>query len=96
MQANLWTESLSSWQQLDYMLFPRIAALSESAWTNPAQKNINSFYERLGNQLPLFAKDGLYYFNPFHPSKFPEYNNPYLRRVEKTDIDKRTKQEQLK
>jgi hexosaminidase len=76
LQANLWTESFSTWQQLDYMLFPRITALAESAWTNPQQKNIQNFYNRLRKQLPLFAQAGLYYFDPFMPLRYPEYTIP--------------------
>jgi hexosaminidase len=76
LQANLWTESFSTWQQLDYMLFPRITALAESAWTNPQRKNIQNFYNRLRKQLPLFTEAGLYYFDPFMPLRYPEYTIP--------------------
>lgn len=31
-QANLWTEYMPTWQQVEYMLFPRFFALSERAW----------------------------------------------------------------
>ncbi|WP_017257314.1 beta-N-acetylhexosaminidase [Pedobacter arcticus] len=96
LQANLWTEHVSTWQQLDYMLFPRIAALAESAWTYPKNKNIESFYQRLAKQIPLFAKAGLYYFDPFQPSKFPEYFDSVQRNKQAVDTEKLTKQEQIK
>src|SRR3546814_53798 len=61
-QANLWTEVLSTDEQVDYMLFPRITALAESAWSDPKQKNYPEFTKSLTNHLSLFAKAGLYYF----------------------------------
>lgn len=37
-QANLWTEWVPSVKRLEYMLFPRLIALSEVAWAEPANK----------------------------------------------------------
>jgi hexosaminidase len=71
-QANIWTERIVSPQRLDYMLFPRIAALSEAAWTAPAQRNYDQFLTRLAPHLPLYAKDGLYYFNLPAPAQTGE------------------------
>jgi len=71
-QANLWTETVGSEKRLDYMIFPRLAALAESAWTDAALKNENSFDERLRSDLTLYDKDGIYYYNPFEPSLHPE------------------------
>jgi hexosaminidase len=71
-QANLWTETVESNKRLDFMIFPRIAALAESAWTNAALKNDNSFDQRLKTDFAWYDKDGIYYFNPFDPSARPE------------------------
>jgi hexosaminidase len=71
-QANLWTETIGSEKRLDFMIFPRIAALAEAAWTDPAVKDENSFNERLKSNFPLYDKDGIYYFNPFDHSIHPE------------------------
>lgn len=71
-QANLWTETLESNKRLDFMLFPRIAALAESAWTNASVKNEASFGERLKSDFKLYDKAGIYYFDPFDPSAHPE------------------------
>ena len=54
------------------MIFPRIAALAESAWTSAALKNDNSFDQRLKTNFAWYDKDGIYYFNPFDPSAHPE------------------------
>jgi hexosaminidase len=48
-QANLWSEYLTSPAKLNYMLYPRIFALAEIAWTEPQHKNYEHFIE---NQLP--------------------------------------------
>jgi len=71
-QANLWTETVGSAKRLDFMIFPRMAALAESAWTNQASKNEDSFNERLKANFALYDKDGIYYYNPFNPSAHPE------------------------
>ncbi|MDP4185223.1 MAG: beta-N-acetylhexosaminidase [Bacteroidota bacterium] len=71
-QANLWTESMQSKSKLEYMLFPRITALAEDAWTNEDQKDLTGFKERVKGQLKLYKKDDVYYYNPFNPSQTPE------------------------
>jgi len=42
-QANLWTEYIGTAKKLEYMLFPRLLALSEIAWTAKAQQNFDDF-----------------------------------------------------
>jgi hexosaminidase len=42
-QANLWTEYITTNEQLEYMLLPRLAALSEVQWTQAGQKNWDRF-----------------------------------------------------
>ncbi|QNK61621.1 beta-N-acetylhexosaminidase [Pedobacter sp. PAMC26386] len=70
-QANLWTETVQNEQRLDYLLFPRITALAEAAWSSE-RKDFTKFKQRLKEHLLLFREAGLYYFDPFEPNKFPE------------------------
>ena len=42
-RKNLWTEYLPSPSKVEYMLFPRLAALSEVLWSAPQHKNWNDF-----------------------------------------------------
>lgn len=49
-QGQLWTEGIANPHQLEYMAFPRLAALAEVAWTPPAKKDYASFTERLKQQ----------------------------------------------
>lgn len=69
-QANVWTETVATEQRLDYLLFPRISALAEAAWTS--RKNFPDFMDRLKLQLPLYEKQKIYYYNPFSPAQHAE------------------------
>ena len=71
-QGNLWTERFSSSNSIDFMIFPRLAAISESGWTKPENKDQASFNKRLATILKLYDQDKLYYFNPFDISQHPE------------------------
>ncbi len=46
-QANVWTEYMGNEKKVDYMIFPRMTALSETLWTAPAQKSYANFLNRL-------------------------------------------------
>lgn len=71
-QANLWTETVGSEKRLDFMIFPRMAALAEAAWTEAASKDEAGFNERLKANFKLYDKAGIYYYNPFDPAMHPE------------------------
>lgn len=45
-QANMWTEYLTSPEKVNYMLFPRVFALSEIAWSDLANKDWTRFSEQ--------------------------------------------------
>lgn len=64
-QANVWTETMYNEQRLDYMLFPRIAALAETAWTSENNKNFREFEIRVRNHFLLYRQAGINYYNPF-------------------------------
>jgi len=46
-QGQLWTEYMPSPKQVEYMAFPRLAALAEVTWTSKEKKNYPEFLERL-------------------------------------------------
>lgn len=46
-QANLWAEHVGSTKHSEYMIFPRLFALSEIVWTADKQKNWDSFVRRV-------------------------------------------------
>jgi hexosaminidase len=55
-QANEWSEYLPSIQQAEYMMFPRVLALAEIAWSAKADRNYPDFLNRLHAQQPLLKK----------------------------------------
>ncbi|MDH7512184.1 MAG: family 20 glycosylhydrolase [Clostridiales bacterium] len=46
-QANVWTEYMPSFQQVEYMLLPRLLALSEVVWTKKETRNFQDFSQRI-------------------------------------------------
>jgi hexosaminidase len=46
-QANLWTEYILSPEHAEYMVLPRMSALSEVVWTEAEQKDFENFKSRL-------------------------------------------------
>ena len=45
-QANLWAEYIPTPEHLEYMIYPRILALAEVAWSAVANKNYDDFHGR--------------------------------------------------
>ena len=43
----MWTEYMPTSDQVEYMLFPRILAISEVGWTTKANKNYEAFVPRV-------------------------------------------------
>ena len=60
-QANLWTEYITSADQVEYMVLPRMAALAEVQWTQPEKKEYNGFLNRLTRLAEIYQRDGLNY-----------------------------------
>ncbi|WP_443943665.1 beta-N-acetylhexosaminidase [Pedobacter sp. AW1-32] len=71
-QANLWTETAQNSNRLDYLLFPRIAALAEASWLESANKNSQEFLKRLEPHIEWFKASGLNFYNPFNPNETTE------------------------
>ena len=60
-QANLWTEYIPTTQHVEYMVLPRMLALSEVVWSSKENKNWNSFNEKLQSHFLAFEKKGWNY-----------------------------------
>ncbi|MEI8271763.1 MAG: beta-N-acetylhexosaminidase [Paludibacter sp.] len=54
-QANVWTEYMPDEKQVEYMVFPRIAALAEVAWSSQDTKNLENFKIRLANLIEHYS-----------------------------------------
>ena len=50
-QGQLWSEYFPNTKQVEYMAFPRLAALAEAVWTAPAQKSYADFLGRMPAEL---------------------------------------------
>ncbi len=53
-QCNLWTEFMPDLNQVEYMLNPRLAALSESVWSSAKKKDYSNFSKKLKTLLKLY------------------------------------------
>ncbi|OMQ11636.1 family 20 glycosylhydrolase [[Flexibacter] sp. ATCC 35103] len=60
-QANLWAEHLAGPKDSEYMIFPRLAALSEVLWSNKESRNWNDFTTRLAPMLKRYDYLGINY-----------------------------------
>lgn len=60
-QANLWTEYVNSDEYLEYMLLPRLAALSEVQWCTPENRQYQRFVESMDYHRGIYEQKGLTY-----------------------------------
>ena len=60
-QANLWTEYIATPEHLEYMLLPRMSALSEVQWCSPEHKDYERFKSSLTHAFAIYDAMGLTY-----------------------------------
>ena len=60
-QANVWTEYMKTTEYVEYMVFPRLLALSEVVWSPKAKRDWDSFVTRLPSQFDLLDRYGVNY-----------------------------------
>ena len=60
-QANVWTEYMGSPEHLEYMIAPRICALSEVLWTGKSKPGFDDFKARLKQHFSLLDLMKVYY-----------------------------------
>ena len=60
-QANLWTEYIATPEHLEYMLMPRMCALSEVQWCEPENKDFNRFDKSLDHTFLILDQLGCNY-----------------------------------
>ncbi|NZA27300.1 family 20 glycosylhydrolase [Luteimonas sp. SJ-92] len=58
-QANLWTEHARTFDRVQHHVFPRLAALAETAWTPAARRDYADFLERLPAQMGRYRAMGI-------------------------------------
>ncbi len=77
-QANLWTEYMKNKRKVEYMLLPRLAALSEVLWGKKENSNWEDFEKRLQTQFKRYDLWGSNYSRAFFDLKatvVPTENN---------------------
>jgi len=60
-QGNIWSEFIHSPEKVEYMTFPRAAALAETAWTKPELKNWDNFKQRMEKQYQRYENAEINY-----------------------------------
>ena len=80
-QANIWTEYITSFHHVQYMAMPRMDALAEIQWNNPApeSRDFDAFVERCRRMAQLYD---LYHYNYakqiFNPQVYTDTVAPNL------------------
>ncbi len=60
-QANVWTEYITCEPQIQYQILPRMAALAEVQWMEPAAKDYQDFKARLPHLVDIYKHYGWTY-----------------------------------
>lgn len=60
-QANVWTQYMKTPEYVEYMVFPRAAALSEVLWSTKASRNYPWFKKRMLEQIKRYDAEGIRY-----------------------------------
>ena len=60
-QANLWTEYIPNFNHVEYMAFPRIAALAEVLWSPKEVRNWEDFSRRIQLLMNRYDRKGINY-----------------------------------
>ena len=61
-EAPLWTETISTQDQMDYMIYPRLPGYAEIGWTAKANRNWDEYKVRLAAQEKRLTNEGVNYY----------------------------------
>lgn len=61
-EAPLWSETITNREEIEFMMFPRLAAIAEVAWTKKDLRNWDSFSQRLKKHTARWDAMGLNYY----------------------------------
>jgi hexosaminidase len=64
-QANVWTEYISTFSHIEYMTYPRALALAEVGWSTKGNKDFPAFLERVKQHLPVMDTRKINYSKTF-------------------------------
>ncbi len=69
-QANLWSEYILSDEHMDYMVYPRAAAMAEALWLPAEKKNAPEFLKRLDTHMGVLRALGVNVSNSHYQPEF--------------------------
>ncbi len=79
-QANLWTETFCDMNMVAYMIYPRLFALAENAWSPADMKNWDDFIRRLKPQMDRMRFERIpVAYSVFNPWVYEEGNGTELK-----------------
>jgi hexosaminidase len=67
-EAPLWSETIANIRDIEYLAFPRLAAVAEVGWSARDRRGWDNFKERLGAQAPRWSALGV---NFHHSPQIP-------------------------
>lgn len=90
LQANLWTEHVRTLERVQHMVFPRLAAVAEVAWSPVAKRDWKDFEARMHIQAARYRALGIKYAQ----SAF-EVRQPPADPLQRTDDDLKLCQQKI-
>ncbi|MBS1631940.1 MAG: family 20 glycosylhydrolase, partial [Bacteroidetes bacterium] len=91
-QGNLWTELVYNMRHMQYMIWPRAFAISESLWSPKEQKDWKSFQQRIEQHFIRYDIAGIKYA----PSLYDPVFKPSLDAKGKLQVEMTTDADNLK
>ena len=61
-EAPLWTENISTQDQMDYMIYPRLLGYAEIGWTPKGERNWSEYKVRLQKQGERMMNEEINYY----------------------------------
>lgn len=61
-EAPLWSETISTTEELEYLAYPRVIGIAEVGWSTEENRDWNEYKVRLGNQTPYLDQMNINYY----------------------------------
>ncbi|HVU56807.1 MAG TPA: beta-N-acetylhexosaminidase [Puia sp.] len=75
-EACLWTENVPTPERVEYMLLPRLTALSEALWTPVGKKDYTRYVRSVEEQMKRWDTRGIHYAKSlYNPGIYPVYDS---------------------
>ncbi|MBN8850466.1 MAG: beta-N-acetylhexosaminidase [Sphingobacteriales bacterium] len=75
-EACLWTENVPAPERVEYMLLPRLTALSEALWTPAHKKDFSRYVRSVEEQMRRWDAQGIHYAKSlYNPGIYPVFDS---------------------